>query len=139
MSTSLIASASFKLIALARAHRSVLAERLAGVGLHPGPDLLLIELWREDGQTQSQLAERLGVSAPNVTKLVRGLELAGLIARMSDPDDARVVRVHVTPAGARLRRPVERAWREAERTAFAHLPAAEVKQLRRLLSRALGP
>ena len=139
MPVSLRRSPSFLLLAVARVHRSILGPRLAEFGLHPGADLLLLELWREDDLTQSQLAERLGVSAPNVTKLVRGLDQAGLLRKMGDPGDARVTRIHLTTAGLALRGSVERAWLEAERATFSRLSHTDLERLRALLARALGP
>jgi hypothetical protein len=43
---------------------SVLAEH----GLHPGQDLLLSALLREDGIAQTVLAARLGIEAPTVSR-----------------------------------------------------------------------
>ena len=50
----------------------------------------------------SGLAEVLGMGLPNVTGLVDRLEERGLVERLRDPDDRRVVRVHLTEAGGRI-------------------------------------
>ena len=138
MPVSLRRSPSFLLLAVARVHRSILGPRLAEFGLHPGADLLLLELWREDDLTQSQLTSP-DVESPNVTKLVRGLDQAGLLRKMGDPGDARVTRIHLTTAGLALRGSVERAWLEAERATFSRLSHTDLERLRALLARALGP
>jgi DNA-binding MarR family transcriptional regulator len=134
----MIDSTSHLLIALVRAHRGALGPRLTELGLHPGAELALAELWRHPGITHSELADRLGVSRPTVTKLVRTLENGGYAERLGDPDDGRVSRLEPTRAGRRVRPALEQAWRDAERVTLAALTAAEAKALHRLLSRALG-
>lgn len=45
------------------------------------------------------LGEELGVTRPNVTKLVDGLERGGLVERLPHPVDGRMVHAHVTDEG----------------------------------------
>ena len=45
------------------------------------------------------LGDELGVTRPNVTKLVDGLERGGLVERIPHPSDRRMVQAHVTRAG----------------------------------------
>jgi DNA-binding MarR family transcriptional regulator len=53
----------------------------------------------------TELAVQQGVTQPAMTQLVTRLQDAGLAERRPDPEDGRVVRVHVTDAGlAELRR-----------------------------------
>lgn len=47
----------------------------------------------------TELATQQGVSQPAMTQLVTRLQDAGLADRVPDPDDGRVVRVHITEAG----------------------------------------
>ena len=48
------------------------------------------------------LGDRLGVTRPNITKLVDGLERSGLVERLPHPGDRRMVQAQLTPAGAAL-------------------------------------
>lgn len=48
------------------------------------------------------LSEELGVTRPNVTKLVDGLERGGLVERMPHPSDGRMVHAHLTDRGREL-------------------------------------
>ena len=50
----------------------------------------------------SDLAELDHCSQPTMTTQVRRLEDAGLVARTTDPDDARAVRIRITPKGQRI-------------------------------------
>ena len=45
------------------------------------------------------LGDELGVTRPNVTKLVDGLERGGLVERLPHPSDRRMVQAHLTPHG----------------------------------------
>jgi DNA-binding MarR family transcriptional regulator len=48
------------------------------------------------------LGDELGVTRPNVTKLVDGLERGGLVERLPHPSDRRMVQAHVTPQGVEV-------------------------------------
>lgn len=48
------------------------------------------------------LGEELGVTRPNVTKLVDGLERGGLVERLPHPTDGRMVQAHLTDEGREL-------------------------------------
>jgi DNA-binding MarR family transcriptional regulator len=47
----------------------------------------------------TELATQHGVTQPAMTQLVTRLQDSGLAERRADPDDGRVVRVHITEAG----------------------------------------
>jgi DNA-binding MarR family transcriptional regulator len=128
----LLDSTTYRAIRVLAVHKAKLAVALQGFGLHFGQEAMLAQLWREDGLTQSQLAERLGVSAPAITKVVRGLERDGLVRRDQDELDARVLRVYLTEQGFALKGPVTAAWYEVESAAFAELTAEQQEALRQL-------
>lgn len=107
----------------------VLAER----GLHPGQDLLLSALWREDGITQAELAARLGIEAPTVSRALQRLERSGYVRREAARGRSR--RVYLTEEGRALRRPVEQAWRNADRRLSRRISAEDMAALRDTLSR----
>lgn len=48
------------------------------------------------------LGDRLGVTRPNITKLVDGLERQGLVQRVPHPADRRMVQAQLTPEGAAI-------------------------------------
>jgi len=53
------------------------------------------------GLRLTDLAERLSIDAPAVTRKVQQLERCGLVSRSQDQLDARALRVHLTAAGQR--------------------------------------
>jgi MarR family transcriptional regulator, organic hydroperoxide resistance regulator len=116
-------------------HKRRFAAGMARVGLHQGQEFMLAHLWREEGLTQSQLADRLCTSAPNVAQVVRGLERAGLVVRRRDDPDGRVVRVYLTAAGRDLEAETTAAWYEVEDELAAGMSPAERSAYRTLGNR----
>lgn len=101
---------TYALIMVMKTKRNQMAAALVPLGLHSGQELLLNQLWQQDGLTQSELIGRLGVEPPTVTKTVQRLERAGFLHRTPDPDRPRVSRVWLTDAGKAVREPVEQIW-----------------------------
>ncbi len=124
---------SLLLMQVAKAHRARMGEGLAELGLHLGQEAVLMQLWEEEGLTQSQLVERLGVEPPTVTKMLQRMERAGFITRREDVRDARVSRVHLTPRGRKLEASVRAVSRRAEEQLVKQLSSRERDALRRLL------
>jgi MarR family transcriptional regulator for hemolysin len=81
--------------------------------------LILLELKRRETPTQNQLAQAIGIEGPTLTRHLDGLEQAGLVARVRDPEDRRAFRVRLTEKGEEL---------------FGHLRQAAVAFDRRLRS-----
>jgi DNA-binding MarR family transcriptional regulator len=128
-------NASFVLAKVCRAHRAYVGELLSAHGLHVGQDMVLVELWQDDGLRGSELADRLGVEPPTVTKMLRRLEACGLVERRTDPEDARSLRVYLTPQGRALEEPVVQCWERAEGTALSGMDAGDRQTFRTLLNR----
>src|SRR5262245_22093431 len=61
----------------------------------------LASLDRSGPARLTELAVQQGVSQPAMTQLVTRLQDAGLAERQPDPEDGRVVLVHITAAGRR--------------------------------------
>ena len=76
--------------------------RRAGVDLDRGGAALLYKLFSEGEDVRlGELAERLGIDSPAVTRKVQQLERDGLVTRSPDPLDARASRVRLAPEGRR--------------------------------------
>lgn len=125
---------TFALIKITKVHRYRIAAELAELGLHVGQEMLLNQLWREDGLSQSELIARLGVEPPTVTKTLQRLEKAGFVHRTSDPSRPRLSRVYLTEAGRRLQAPVEAIWRRADEDLLAQLSPEDRPRLLELVA-----
>ena len=77
----------------------------AGGGPEDGPPmtstqrLALFETAIEGPLRLSELAGRMGITAPTASRAVDGLVELGLLERLPDPEDRRAVRIGVTPTG----------------------------------------
>lgn len=91
-------------------HRARAAEVLAPLGLHPGQEMLLLELARVGPMIQAQLSEALGCEPPSITVMTRKLEASGHIRRRSTPSDKRASIVELTDSGTELANQVKQLW-----------------------------
>lgn len=120
----------------ARLHAAELSRRLKPLEITPAQHALLRELWREDGQTQSQLVSRLGVEQPTLAGTLKRMERAGLVVRREHPADARAAAVFATEVAQALRGEAERAATAADETVLAGLAPEERRAFVDLLRRA---
>lgn len=98
-------------------HRALAGALLAPLGLHPGQEVLLLELAEQGPRSQAQLAQASGCEPPTITNSVRKLEAAGLVVRHPSPTDGRVTIVELSDRGQLLLPQLKAAWQQlAERT-----------------------
>lgn len=64
--------------------------------------LALVALSSKDGQTVSELGEKLHLESNTLTPLIKRLEAAGMVTRTRDKQDERVVRLNLTSPGSRI-------------------------------------
>jgi MarR family transcriptional regulator, organic hydroperoxide resistance regulator len=128
-------STGYALAKVCRAHRGHVGELLAELGLHVGQEMVLIELFEKDGLRGGELAERLGVEPPTITKTLRRLERCGFVERRRDPRDARSFLVYLTGEGRALEEPLVRFWERVEERSLAGMSVGERRTLHRLLTK----
>ncbi|SKC66216.1 MarR family winged helix-turn-helix transcriptional regulator [Krasilnikoviella flava] len=92
-------------------------------------------LVQNPGTIQRDIAAVSRTSAASVTSLLKGLEQRGLVERRAAPDNARVKRVHATPAGAELVAGFPDAMAALDDTILAPLDTAERATLQQLLTK----
>ncbi len=126
---------TYLLAQVARLHRTRVGGQLEELGVHVGQEMILMQLWMEDGQTQSDLAERTHVEPPTMTKMLRRMETAGLVERRRDENDARISRVYLTELGRTLHGPVADVWYSVDKTMLAGFTPEERLLLRRMLQK----
>jgi MarR family transcriptional regulator, organic hydroperoxide resistance regulator len=76
---------------------------LAPLGLTYPQYLVMLVLWEVDGQSVSQLGQRLSLDSGTLTPLLKRLEALGHIERRRASDDERRVDIFLTPQGRQLR------------------------------------
>ncbi len=80
-------------------HMEMMSARLRDRGNRNGAQGLLVELWKQDGLTNAEIAELLDIKPSSVTAQVKNLEEAELVTRIADENDKRVSRVFLTEKG----------------------------------------
>jgi DNA-binding MarR family transcriptional regulator len=124
-----------RLQSAARLTRTALAARLVAHNFYPGQDQIMLALSEEDGQTPGQLATRMGVKPPTVTKTINRLQSQGFVDKQASNSDARQAHVFLTEAGRNAIRSIEKSLRKTEKQALKGLDKKEQKALAKLLSR----
>lgn len=119
---------SYAIFQLARAHRARAGVLLRRMNLHPGQELLLMQLLDRDGQSQSELLEAVGLDHSSVSKSVTRMQAAGLVTRAPAPEDRRVMVVHLTDKGRALRGPLSELWKSLEELTTADLTDTQVEE-----------
>jgi len=119
-------------------HRARAAAMLAPLGLHPGQEVLLLELARTGPMIQAELSEALGSEPPSVTLMTRKLEAAGHIRRRPATSDKRATIVELTDRGRALADEVKHLWialAEETVTGLSAETAAELPEILRTVTR----
>ncbi len=127
------------LVKVAKLYRSAQTDVLSALALHPGQDVLLWMLGQEPhGITVSEIAARLGVEQPTVTRSLSRLEQGGWFVRESVPRDRRATRIQLTEKGLAVIPEIEAAWRTLAETATAGMANAQRASLVELLEKVRG-
>ena len=124
-----------RLHSAARLSRTALAARLLTHGFYAGQDQIMLALSQEDGQTPGQLAARLGVRPPTITKTINRLQGQGFLDKRASENDGRQAHIFLTEAGMETIKAIEKSLRKTEKQALKGLDKKEQKTLAKLLQR----
>lgn len=106
-------------------------------GLTPARAHLLWVLRSHGPSTQKTLAAALEVSPRNVTGLVDGLEVSGLVTRGAHPTDRRATIVSLTSAGQELVEAMARDEAMLADALFGDMDPAELERFTTVLARVI--
>jgi MarR family transcriptional regulator, organic hydroperoxide resistance regulator len=98
-------------------------------GVRSGQQWILRRLWDEDGLTPGEIARRLELSTPTVTKAAMRMEAAGLIDRRPDLKDARLIRLFLSGRARALEKTIAEEMAQLSSRALATLSEEESKAL----------
>jgi DNA-binding MarR family transcriptional regulator len=115
--------------------RAATDEAMSAHGVRVGQNLLLEVLWQTDGLTPGELADRLGVATPTVVKSAQRMIAAGLLTKVHDRSDRRLVRIHLTEHARDIQQAITDARAEVEARATAELTPAEREHLATALAK----
>ena len=125
----------YVLVKTLRHHHHMMRRRFDGMGLHRGQPPLIMQLYKHDGMTHSDLSEKMDVTPATVTNMVKRMERDGLVVRRRDDEDERVSRVYLTEEGKALRDEIIANIKEIENGTFAGFSEEEIVVLHDFLKR----
>jgi MarR family transcriptional regulator, organic hydroperoxide resistance regulator len=114
---------------LARASATAFARH----GVHEGQQYILLTLWAEDGLAPGEIAKRLGLATPTVTRAAARMEASGLLRRVPHERDRRLVLLFLTDRGRVLEKEIGREIDNLSERALASLDRSERAALVRYL------
>nr|WP_316657072.1 MarR family transcriptional regulator [uncultured Gellertiella sp.] len=112
-------SATYLAGQLAKAFTRSLQARAHVLGFSPGQLPVLIELWAEDGQTQKQLLDRVGIEQATMANTLSRMQRDGLVERKPHPTDRRAQLVFLTPKARAMEEQAVATARQADDALFA--------------------
>jgi MarR family transcriptional regulator, transcriptional regulator for hemolysin len=124
-----------QLIFTAKAMRRCFEARLAEVGASLPIWVVLRALHLEPGLHQRELATRLHIEGPTLTRHLDRLEAHGLVVRRRDAADRRALRIEMTPSGETMYLKLVDIARRTEQQGLRGIAARERALLRHLLGR----
>lgn len=124
-----------RLVLTAKAMRAHFEHRLAAEGASLTFWLVLRNLAEEDGLSQRQLAARLSVEAPTLTRHLDRMVAEGLVTRKQDTSDRRITRISLTASGRRMHKALASMATEMMGQFDSLMSPSEARVVERVLSR----
>ena len=118
----------FQVGKIARKMSEITREKVRSYGLTTTQFFLLIALYEQDGIFISTLAHKLALRKATLTGLLDRLERDGFTERRADPQDRRVMRIHLTPKAEKLRDELTQIYHENNHM-FLSLLSKEEKEV----------
>jgi MarR family transcriptional regulator for hemolysin len=118
-----------------KAFVAVLERKIEGTGVSPAQFMALAHLTALGPLSQSELADRLSISAATAVRLVDRMVRDGWVVRENHPEDGRIRRVVPTDQAAKAWEDVSRAGRELLNEAYRGVHPAEIEMVKRVLER----
>lgn len=111
-----------------------LQPRIAREGVTIGMWFVLRMLWDEDGMTQRELGERVGINGPTMVTALNSMERAGLVKRVQNRTDRRKINVFLTERGRKLKNKLWPLAAEVLAIGLAGLSQGEIRSLNKMLA-----
>ena len=119
-------------------HRSfsrVLQSRIAAHGVSMGQWFFLRALWEEDGLTQRELSQRVGMMEPTTVTALNTMEHKGLVERVRNAHDRRKVNIFLTAHGRALKEVLLDCASEVNEQAVKGIPPEDLLRTMEVLCR----
>lgn len=109
--------------------------RVREIGLTPQQWRVLVTIAREEGQSQTQIADEAEIARAPLGRLLDRLEEQGIIERRQDPDDRRTKRIFlVASEDGTIMDPFREQAKAQFDTVYGTLADTELREMSRLLA-----
>lgn len=105
-----------------------------GFGITPEQWGVMNCLWEKDGQTQTEIAERILKDKTNLTRMLDVMEREELVERRHHERDRRSYRIYLTPKGLKLKEKLIPIAMKINETSIQDLSEKERNLLKRLVN-----
>lgn len=112
-------------------------QRIHEMGIQPGQVPIIMIVYGNDGCSQKDIAQKMGVKPPTVNISIQRLEKADIVCRKRDEKDQRVMRVYMTENGKRIVEGVRQQGRMVEKAMFSNFSETELCLMRRFFEQIL--
>lgn len=114
---------------------SVLMQHLKAAGYEMNLDqwIVMVHLWRQDGQNQRWLCEFAGQSKTSVTRAINVLESQNVVIRISDKEDRRNKLIYLTNKGKNLKEDMMPMLEEMKGKVTKGIPEGEIEVCKSVL------
>lgn len=109
----------------------MILEQLVDTGIHPGQLPMIIALGESDGMSQKEISKRLNTKPPTVAVSIKRLEKMGVVERIADSKDQRVIRVYLSEKGKVLFQKTKKLIEENEKAMFQGFTESEICLMKR--------
>ena len=117
-----------------RAFSKVLQTRISAQGVTIGQWYFLRVLWEEDGLTQRELSQRVGMMEPTTVTALNGMEKRGYVKRVRNVTDRRKVNIFLTEKGRALKSRLLPHAADVNRIAAKNVSTQDIERIRTVLN-----
>ena len=112
-------------------------KHIRDMGIQAGQMPIIMIVYGNNGCSQKEIAEKMGVKPPTVNVSIQRLEKADIVCRKRDEKDQRIMRVYLTENGRRIVEEIKQESRSMEKVMFSNFSEAELCLLRRFFEQIL--
>ena len=127
----------FRLYRVNQLFRAALYRTFRALGRDMTPEqwIVLVRLWQQDALSQTEICDATLKDKATISRILAVMERDGLVARRTDPDDARGRLVHATRDAMKLRHEATPVARDLAERIEAGIPEKDLEITRRTLLR----
>lgn len=127
-----------KFLTLKSRQRSLIQTKIGEIGLHFGQPPVMEYIVGHAGCTQTEIADRLGLTPASIAISTKRLEKAGMLTKLTDKDNLRCKKLTATPKGIKITKKCKQVINEVNAQTLQGFSEEEYWQLNKYFDRMLA-